>query len=274
MIATAAITAAVIIPAGIGWLTRFGNIDWEKVALMLTDREAHARGSERWDTKPLATRRETEQAAARQREATARRATVEASLLRFDLPPRPVGGDPQLDAARAAEYEALRQRCQAEQATWNAEQRRWQRARAPLAEALVQADLNERRVLARRHAGGGGGDGAAEAAEAEAAEAATSSPELLAQCAPDGTGGGEAWLGYEEVGELRERQRRAFALRWNARLRAALDQETEHAGGGERKGARAADATGGAQAWGAAAEAGLEGWAEPGMLRVEARPIG
>eukprot|EP00908_Phaeocystis_cordata_P010268 Transcript_21113.p2 GENE.Transcript_21113~~Transcript_21113.p2 ORF type:complete len:347 (-),score=57.40 Transcript_21113:248-1288(-) len=201
MLATAAVTAAVVIPAGIGWLTRFGNVDWERLALRLLDRD---RDDLEPQIKPLATRRLNEENAARQAQSAS-------GLLRFELPPRPVSDNPQLDAARAAEYTALRQRCEVEQATWNAEHRRWQRARAPLAAALVQADLEGPRADARRPPGEGEGNAAAEEAESAAEQ-------TLAQCAPDGSGArGEAWLGYEEVGELRERQRRAFHLSMNAR---------------------------------------------------------
>ena len=270
MLVIAGVTAAVIIPAGIGWLTRFGDIDWQRLAARLQGRDEHARDSE--PLSPLATRNRANEVDARQREA--------ASLLRFELPPRPVFDDPLLEAARAAEYAALRMRCQAEQATWNAEQRRWQLERAPLAEALVQDDLDQR-LETMAAVGGEGG-----------------APELLAHCAPDGTGGGgEAWLGYEEMGELRKRQRHAFLLRWNARLRAALEAQREaenfSAGGGRGlAGAIAADG-GSAAGESPATSSGLlegsgraaeceghggagqdpEGWLSSGMLRVEARPI-
>lgn len=269
MLATAAVTAAVVIPAGIGWLTRFGNVDWERLALRLLDRD---RDDLEPQIKPLATRRLNEENAARQAQSAS-------GLLRFELPPRPVSDNPQLDAARAAEYTALRQRCEVEQATWNAEHRRWQRARAPLAAALVQADLEGPRADARRPPGEGEGNAAAEEAESAAEQ-------TLAQCAPDGSGArGEAWLGYEEVGELRERQRRAFMLRWNARLRAALEEQTRErerrggGGGGEAAAAALRQGGGGGgsgAAWGGVGEAGqgVEEWASPGLLRVEARPIG
>jgi hypothetical protein len=272
MLVVAGVTAAVIIPAGIGWLTRFGDIDWQRLAARLQGRDEHARDSE--PLSPLATRNRASEDGARQREA--------ASLLRFERPPRPVFDDPLLEEARAAEYAALRKRCQAEQATWNSEQRRWQLERAPLAEALVQDDLDQR-LETMAAVGGEGG-----------------APELLAHCAPDGTGGGgEAWLGYEEMGELRKRQRHAFLLRWNARLRAALEaqREAENLSAGGGRGGAIADDGGNAagerqdESTGlveggnrAAACAGLgeglggagqdpEGWLSSGMLRVEARPI-
>ena len=276
MLVVAGVTAAVIIPAGIGWLARFGDIDWQRLAALLKGREDDIFG----DSEPLstlATHNRAYQDGSRLREP--------ASLLRFELPTRPVCDDPLLEAARSAEYAALRQRCQAEQATWDSEQRRWQRDRAPLAEALVQADLDERlETMARRP----GGEGRA--------------PELLAHCAPDGTatgGGGEAWLGYEEMGELRKRQRHAFLLRWNARLRGALEaqREAEHrASAGSGRGlaglaaaATPAESTGLLEGRGRAVDCrgpdeGLsgagheegpdpEGWLSSGMLRVEARPI-
>ena len=265
MLVVAGVPAAVIIPAGIGWLTRFGDIDWQRLAARLQGRDEHAGDSERLS--PLATRNRAREDGARQREA--------ASLLCFEVPPRPVFDDLLLEAARAAEYAALRKRCQAEQATWNSEQRRWQLERAPLAEALVQDDLDQR-LETMAAVGGEGG-----------------APELLAHCAPDGTGGGgEAWLGYEEMGELRKRQRHAFLLRWNARLRAALEaqREAENLSAGGGRGLARAIAAGGGSAAGEspAASSGPpegsgreaecegqdpEGWLSSGMLRVEARPI-
>ena len=270
MLVVAGVTAAVIIPAGIGWLTRFGDIDWQRLAARLQGDDEHARDSE--PLSPLATRNRASEDMPRQREA--------ASLLRFELPPRPVFDDPLLEEARAAEYAALRKRCQAEQATWNSEQRRWQLERAPLAEALVQDDLDQQLEATAAVRGEGG------------------APELLAHCAPDGTGGGgEAWLGYEEMGELRKRQRHAFLLRWNARLRAALEAQREAenlsagggrglaraipADGGSAAGERPAASSGPRQTSSGAAECGgpggaaqdPEGWLSSGMLRVEARPI-
>ena len=280
MLVVAGVTAAVIIPAGIGWLTRFGDINWQRLVARLKGSDEESR-----DSKPLsslATRNRANEDGAHQREA--------ASLLRFELPARPIFDDTLLEAARAAEYAALQKRCQAEQAAWNSEQRRWQRERAPLAEALVQDDLDQRlETMARLPAVGGEGG----------------APELLAHCAPyAGTGGGgEAWLGYEEMEELRKRQRHAFLLRWNARLRTALEaqraREAENlsAGGGTgQAGAIAADgskaagenpavSTGLFEGRGRVAEcrgvgegpggAGQdpEGWLSSGMIRVEARPI-
>ena len=46
MLAIAGVTAAVIIPAGIGWLTRFGDIDWQRLAARLQGRDERARDSE------------------------------------------------------------------------------------------------------------------------------------------------------------------------------------------------------------------------------------
>ena len=55
MLVVAGVTAAVIIPAGIGWLTRFGDIDWQRLAARLQGDDEHARDSE--PLSPLATHR-------------------------------------------------------------------------------------------------------------------------------------------------------------------------------------------------------------------------
>ena len=276
----AGISAAVLIPAGgVLWQRRTRRQDAEQ--------ELDAAGSE---SSPGQRQRRQEDGA-RQRE-------LSAGLLRLELPARPSFDDAALEAARAAEYEELRRRFQAEQATWNAEMRRWQRERALLAEALVRSDVEGQ---ARRCAG-----------VAPPADDALPSGDLLAHSGE----GGEAWLSYEEMAELRARQRRAFTSRWNARLRAAALEEERARGGGGGGGGGGVGGVGGVGArvvrslfggwvgggaeeqhqqeydgrsphdpaaewgdsgemdWGAACASGPGEWQPPELLRVQARPIG
>ena len=274
----AGVSAAVLIPAG--------GVLWQRRRQQDAERELDASSGE---SSPGQRQRRQEDGA-RQRE-------LNAGLVRLELPPRPSFDDAELEAARAAEYEELRRRFQAEQATWNAEMRRWQRERALLAEALVRADLEGQ---ARRCAG-----------VAPPANDALPSGDLLAHSGE----GGEAWLSYEELAELRARQRRAFTSRWNARLRAAaLEEERARGGdgGGDGGGVGGMGAGvlrslfssvwGGAQEdeepqqvyggasphdpaaaewgdsgemdWGATCASGPGEWQPPELLRVQARPIG